>query len=330
MKRSTFLLLLALSLISCAAPTTTIKILNTPKANLSAYAKIAIADFQGNTDAGRLVSGLLTTELAKSGKFQIIERAELERIMKEHALEMSGIVDEQTAHECGLIVKVSALIFGEVSAFEAEDKDGARTNRTTSWTGDYKRDATGNIIYWKSANGQLIPQKEYRENLQSEPYLIRTAFVAAGFRVVDIATGQLVASKTARKSYSATAEGLAKIEKLPSKPEILDELAEQAVHEFLAEIAPHYTQHTMKLEKGNKLGIQLAESGLWQKAQEIFADEVKAHPNRPEAHYNLGVTLEAQGKLKEAENEYIAALALKPKDLYVQVIRAIRQLTEPQ
>lgn len=330
MKYSTFLLLPALFLISCAAPTTTIKILNAPKANLSAYAKIAIADFQGNPEGSRLVSGLLTTELAKSGKFQVIERAELERIMKEHALEMSGVMDEQTAHECGLIVKVSALIFGEVSAFEAEDKDGARTTRTTSWTGDYKRDAAGNIIYWRSANGQLIPQKDYRENLQSEPYLIRTAFVGTNFRIVDVATGQLVASKTARKSYSATAEGLAEIEKLPAKPEILDELAEQAVHEFLIEIVPHYTQHTMKLEKGNKVGIELAQSGLWPKAQEAFADEVKIHPNRPEAHYNLGVTLEAQGKLKEAENEYVAALVLKPKDLYAQAIRAIRQLIEPQ
>lgn len=223
---------MATLLISCAAPTTTISILNSPKANLSAYTRIAIADFQGNVEGARLISGLLVTELAKTGKFQLIERAELERIMKEHALEMSGVVDVQTAH--------------------------------------------------------------------------------------------------VQKSFSATAEGLTEIERLPSKPEILHQLAEQGVHEFLAEIAPHYTQHTMKLEKGNKLGIQLAQSGLWSKAQEAFVDEVKINPSRPDAHYNLGVTLEAQGKLKEAENEYVAALVLKPKDLYVQAIRAIRQLTEAQ
>jgi TolB-like protein len=87
--------------------------------------KVSVADFsdlQGNyDDLGRLVAEHLTVNMVTSRKgFSVIDRANLKRILEEHKLSMSGLVDPENAKKLGQVSGVDAIILGNVITFKSE------------------------------------------------------------------------------------------------------------------------------------------------------------------------------------------------------------------
>ncbi len=86
--------------------------------------KVAVLDFDlkgrgfETEDMGGIVAEWFITALVKEGRFDVIERGLLRKIMKEHALGMSGIVDEDTATRLGKILGVKVIISGSVLKLE--------------------------------------------------------------------------------------------------------------------------------------------------------------------------------------------------------------------
>ena len=86
--------------------------------------KIAVLDFQlqgeghKTADMGEIVSEWLITALVKEGRFDVIERRLLKKIMEEQKLAMSGIVDESSATQLGKLLGVKVIISGSVMKFE--------------------------------------------------------------------------------------------------------------------------------------------------------------------------------------------------------------------
>lgn len=86
--------------------------------------KIAVLDFQlqgeghRTADMGEIVSEWLITALVKEGRFDVIERRLLKKIMEEQKLAMSGIVDESSATQLGKLLGVKVIISGSVIKFE--------------------------------------------------------------------------------------------------------------------------------------------------------------------------------------------------------------------
>ena len=60
------------------------------------------------------VSEILTKNFLKSGKFTVIERAQLEEVMKEQKLGLSGAVDSAKAAEIGKLAGAKLLVLGNV------------------------------------------------------------------------------------------------------------------------------------------------------------------------------------------------------------------------
>ncbi len=81
--------------------------------------RVAVADFpdlQGVTsDFGRYVASRLTTRLAQSPKFFVIERQRLGQVLAELKFGMSDLVDPAKAKQLGLMVGVEAILVGTVS-----------------------------------------------------------------------------------------------------------------------------------------------------------------------------------------------------------------------
>ena len=69
--------------------------------------KIAVLDFQmqgkhyQDNDMGAIVAEWLITALVKEGRFDVIERRLLQKILAEHQLAMSGVVDDKSISELG-------------------------------------------------------------------------------------------------------------------------------------------------------------------------------------------------------------------------------------
>lgn len=83
--------------------------------------RIGIGDFSEESDGavnnsvGSLASALLTNEFSRSTVFSVIERKDLEAIMKEYSLSLSGLTSEETSPELGELQGVELLLLGSVS-----------------------------------------------------------------------------------------------------------------------------------------------------------------------------------------------------------------------
>lgn len=83
---------------------------------------ITVADFtdlQGNvTELGRFLAEELSTNLILEGKtYSVVERLQLKAILREHQLNVTGLIDPGTARKLGQIAGVDALVTGTITPF---------------------------------------------------------------------------------------------------------------------------------------------------------------------------------------------------------------------
>jgi TolB-like protein len=92
--------------------------------------KIAILEFpnlEGDvTGLGKYLVEELTTRLFRTGRFQIIERRLMNKIMEEQKLSATGFIDEKTASKFGRILGVDALATGTIAELNDSIKINAR------------------------------------------------------------------------------------------------------------------------------------------------------------------------------------------------------------
>ncbi|ABA23250.1 Curli production assembly/transport component CsgG [Trichormus variabilis ATCC 29413] len=68
------------------------------------------------------VSDILVNRLVKSGNFVVVERSQLEAILREQDLGDSGRVDASTAAKIGRILGVEAVVIGSVTQFDVQQR----------------------------------------------------------------------------------------------------------------------------------------------------------------------------------------------------------------
>ena len=86
--------------------------------------KIAVLDFgiQGKgfetEDMGKIVAEWLTTAFVKAGRFDVIERRMLKKILGEQQLGLSGALDSESVTKIGQLLGVQVIISGSVMKFQ--------------------------------------------------------------------------------------------------------------------------------------------------------------------------------------------------------------------
>jgi curli biogenesis system outer membrane secretion channel CsgG len=93
--------------------------------------RVAVFVFQDKSDrsvswydgkgVGDGMSDMLTTDLVKSGKYRVIERAEIDRIMNEQRFGQSGAVTAESAAKVGQLLGVEFAVIGAVTEFGKKD-----------------------------------------------------------------------------------------------------------------------------------------------------------------------------------------------------------------
>lgn len=84
--------------------------------------RIGVVDFENKSTysmarLGTAASDILITELTKTGKFVVVERGKLNRVMEEQKLQTSGAIDSRTAVQMGRVLGLNAMVTGSVSQF---------------------------------------------------------------------------------------------------------------------------------------------------------------------------------------------------------------------
>jgi curli biogenesis system outer membrane secretion channel CsgG len=138
--------------------------------DLSALKKrIAVVAFEDRAgyghNIGQGVSDMLITALVESDKYLVIERSELDEVLKEQGLGQSGAVTPQSAAQVGKLLGVEVMVTGSVTEF-----------------GEKKSEVGGGL---GSLSGFNIGVST------------KTARVAVDIRMVNVNTGEIVTAKSA-------------------------------------------------------------------------------------------------------------------------------------
>lgn len=78
--------------------------------------------FGTNYDVGRGVADMLVDRLVKSGKYSVIERKALDKVLAEQDFSNSDRADSSTAAKIGRILGVDAIIIGSITQFGRDDQ----------------------------------------------------------------------------------------------------------------------------------------------------------------------------------------------------------------
>ena len=85
--------------------------------------KIAVLDFQlqgrfDNSDMGAIVAEWFITAMVREGRFDVVERRLLEKVLKEQQLAMTGALDVNSASQIGKLLGVKTIISGSVMTLQ--------------------------------------------------------------------------------------------------------------------------------------------------------------------------------------------------------------------
>jgi curli biogenesis system outer membrane secretion channel CsgG len=90
--------------------------------------RVAVIEFKNKADnqwwyhgGAAAAQDVFVTELVKSGKFRVVEREQLQALMDEKHLSLSGDVDPSTAVKIGKLLGVNYLLTGAVTEYGAEE-----------------------------------------------------------------------------------------------------------------------------------------------------------------------------------------------------------------
>ncbi len=78
--------------------------------------------FGTNVDVGKGIADMLVTQLVKDGKYSVIERKQLDKVLQEQNFSNSDRANNATAAKLGKLLGVDAIITGSVTQFGRDDK----------------------------------------------------------------------------------------------------------------------------------------------------------------------------------------------------------------
>jgi tetratricopeptide (TPR) repeat protein len=229
--------------------------------------KIAIMDFtppSGNADAGRIVTdSLLAYITAHAGSdVKILARDVLGAILKEIELGQAGLYDIESAKKAGKLKGTDVFIFGSVLNFNVEKNvsEGYKSENVV-----VGKRTIQNMAYqmWLMSIKGKTPTKE--ELMQAPPATIeeeiretvkykvgtekKRSTVGVSFRVIDLEQGEVVITKTIRKSQEVKgdySEGVAfaniqyKSLEILSNSELLEKVTQDVVAELSYEVMSRF------------------------------------------------------------------------------------------
>ncbi len=105
------IILMCLMMVGCA-PRTAVKI----GYNLSKIKRVAVLLFEPrDSSLSVFYTDWFTTELVKIQKFEVIERAQLDKVLSEQALSMSGVINRDVLLKIGQVLGVDAVFLGSAT-----------------------------------------------------------------------------------------------------------------------------------------------------------------------------------------------------------------------
>ncbi|HKH49489.1 MAG TPA: CsgG/HfaB family protein [Thermoanaerobaculia bacterium] len=140
-------------------------------ADKSSKPRIAVLEFKNKADnqwwyhgGAEAAQDVFVTELVKSGKFRVVEREQLEALMQEKNLTLSGDVDPATAVRIGKLLGVNYILTGAVTEYGNTNVGGGGFGVSA---GKKKFVAAMNARLIDTSTGEIVWADEGREEESS-------------------------------------------------------------------------------------------------------------------------------------------------------------------
>ena len=241
---------------------------------------IAVFDFSSpsyNPDAGSNASSNLITYLFNnsSGDIRILERQDLQSILKEMNLEQAGIVgDMEAARKVGRMTGIDIFIMGNVLLYKTE-KDETKASKVAKIQTGTKVQENPEFLNWKATHPSpsseqlkqappaVVQVPEYRyENYTVGRSKMRAA-VHIYYKIIDAKRGEIIATDTIKRDLEVTDDwndGIAEAniaynpQELPTESQLLEQVTAEVVRDLaLVVLKPFQSLQTTYFEEGEIL-----------------------------------------------------------------------------
>lgn len=257
---------------------------------------IAVFDFSyptENKDAGRIVASKLVSFLSKnaSGDLKIVERENLQSILKEMQLGQTGLVDIDTAKKVGKMRGIDTFILGDVLHFSSKTKNYPSKN-TVRVQIDTRTEDNPAFERWRIVH-RYPTEEEMRTappmKIEKPVYKLYTyetgttkiiSFIEVAYKLLDTMTGENLFANTIPGKLTKQDDyhhGLpaANIKEdpleLPTEVEILNELTNQKVSEVGLSVLRHF--QSLELDYFNE-GEKQFKRRKYEEAIEKYTDAI--------------------------------------------------------
>ena len=226
---------------------------------------IAVFDFSSpsnNKDAGKIAANKLITYLHKnaSGDLRIIERENLQSILREMQLGQTGLVDIKAAQNVGKMRGIDTFIMGDVLHFTARktdtpsvsqvkvlvDEEDVRNPDFSDWLIMHPKPTSEEF---KTAPPRTVKKRNYQFISYKQGSAKINAMLEISYKLVDTSTGENVVTNTVsgrlvKEDKYQDGVPVANIVhdplELPTDEEVLDELTNAKVSEMGQSVLKNY------------------------------------------------------------------------------------------
>lgn len=302
-------------------------VLQAPVKQYNTVKKIGIMEFTGNKEAGQMLSDQMIARLLKEDRgiedmqtgflgmgkkvdgvthikgfktnvYTVIERNQINEILKEQRLGLSGVIDESTAARVGAILGLDAIILGNIKYEQKED------NTTSSYV---TLDGKTKTKYCK----------------------IRKVSSNASMKIVEVSTAEIIGVETAAvESEDKKCDD--ERSKIANYNQLVNNVITQTSKQFVDYFSPSYKLVRFEMEKikikdlkkqADEAGKHL-ENGNLRQAFPMLVAIYEADSYNPKAAYNAGIIHEMTGLYDDAVNYYQIASQLDPANqLYADALK---------
>ena len=219
----------------------------------------------------------------KTDFYQVIEREQLQKVLKEQSLSLSGALDENSAAEVGKVLGLDVIIMGNISYTSNDEKGTSLLGLTTSGSNCLKRTVT----------------------------------MSGTMKLISVETAQIVGTKNAQASISINkCDDQRSAIKRPE--EYAEILLNNIARQFTDYFTPGYQFVEFEFEKiklkefkgQSKEASDYIENGDLDHAFPIFYAMYQEDSYNPKAAYNLGALYEMVGAYEDAFEYYKIAYEL--------------------
>jgi len=218
---------------------------------------IAVFDFgspSNNKDAGKIAANKLITYLHKnaSGDIRIIERENLQSILREMQLGQTGLVDVKSAQTVGKMRGIDTFIMGDVLSFTSKTTDSPSTSQVkvlvdeedvrnpefSDWLIMHPKPTEEEL---KTAPPRTMKKRNYQFISYRQGVAKISALIEVSYKLVDTSTGEnifnnTISGKMIKEDKYQDAVAAANIPhdplELPTEMEVLDELTNEKISEM--------------------------------------------------------------------------------------------------